>query len=219
MSILYEKTLLKNILYFVLKKLFQLIFNLKAEGTENLNRPTGLILAGNHSGWLDSLLLIVSCDRPIRFMVGTFVFKAPVIRELVKLAGIIPIKPGSAMEAIELAAEYVKNGDIVCIFPEGCLTLDGKLRRFRKGVAYIHKISKVPVIPFAIHGGFEAWSRRQKLPKPYKITVNFGEPILGFALDNNKLAKELQHRVLSMKNVLSDRESILEDAYSFISYQ
>ncbi len=184
------------------------VFSLKYDGRHYLNRQTGpVILAGNHTGWLDSFIVASASSRRVRFLVVDWVFKIPFIGFMVTILGGIPVKSNRGSDAIETAQKYLARGDSICIFPEGRLTEDGNIAKFHKGVAKLHQLSKCPIVPFAIYGGFEAWGYNQRFPKPHKIVIHFGVPFTRLDLPSNEEINELSQIIGSMKEAITRQET------------
>ena len=116
-------------------------------------------------------------------------YKLPVLNKFFKLMFAIDIHPGaghkSVAHSLQTAKEELKAGHVVCIFPEGKLTRDGKLNEFRPGFETVMKDMDCPVIPIYMHnawGSIFSWERGKvfkKWPKkiPYPITIEYGEPL------------------------------------------
>ncbi len=199
---LFDKQFAHFVLRTIINSTFKTFYPVKVEGLENIPKKGKVILAGNHTGWFDSFILTVACARPIWFFTGTFAFTIPVIKYIINYLNVIPVVPPKGKEALEKAVTCLNKGNILCIFPEGRLTSDGSINRFRKGVSYLHKESKAPIVPFAISGGFEAWSWGQKLPKLSKISIQFAQQLNMQDADDSKITTELQSRVQFVKNAL-----------------
>jgi len=146
----------KSTLLYKLLKPFVVIFTRLLWKVSILNNKVipkngGALIVGNHSSWIDTLLLTSSClKRPIWFFTGEFILKVPFMGALVRQLCIIPVDNKQGKIAVQQAIEKINSGQIVCIFPEGELTRTGDLLRFRKGVAVIQKATNAPVIPFFI---------------------------------------------------------------------
>ena len=90
----------------------------------------------------------------------------------------------------------MKAGEAVCIFPEGELTKNGELQRFRNGVSKIQHASNVPVIPFYVDGAYDIWSKKQKKQLFFKpIKLRFGKPFLPTAQSDTDVASEIKSKV------------------------
>lgn len=191
--------------------IFKIFFPIQVEGREYISDKGKIILAGNHTGWVDTLILQGACKRPIWYVTGPTAFEMPLVRKLVKMCNVIPLQYGKGIFALDAAVNKLNGSEVVCIFPEGRLTEDGKLQKFHRGVAYLHKASKAPIIPFVIQGGFEAWAYNKPFPKFRKIVIQFGQPI-NMVEENDKIVvDELKSRVQFIKDSLERREKSLYD--------
>ncbi len=202
-----------------LKAVLRMFFQFQLEGQQYLHNKGPVILAGNHTGFLDSPLVIASFNRPIRFLVAEQVFSWPVIGWIVRRAGVIPVRPGKGPSAYQEALERLKRGEAIGIFPEGKLSADGSIASFHKGAARLHLESGAPIVPFVIQGGFEAWPWRRRLPRLRKVIIQFGVPIRSrhwatgssrgaphSPLDEQALTTELEQIIRFMKGALERRE-------------
>ncbi len=201
---------LSTLVYFTIRFFARLImrlcFSLEYDGLHYVREQKGpIILAGNHTGWLDTLALGVACNRRIRFLAAEWVTKWPVLGHMIVALGGIPVRPGKGAQAIEDAAKCLANGDNVCIFPEGALSVDGNLAQFRIGVSKLHKESGCPIIPFAIYGGYEAWPYNRPLPRFHKIAIHFGVPLIKLYSTLGETTRELEDMVGFMKASLERR--------------
>jgi 1-acyl-sn-glycerol-3-phosphate acyltransferase len=118
------------------------------------------------------------------------IFRAPIVRTLASGMKAIPIASAkddaTVLErAFDSAAAALREGELVCIFPEGRLTRDGEIAGFRAGLTRIVAETPVPVIPMAIAGLWGSmFSRRtpkiwQRLPRKlwHRVVVSVGEPV------------------------------------------
>lgn len=115
------------------------------------------VLVCNHVSFVDALLIAGSVRRPVRFVMYYKIFRIPVLNFIFRTAGAVPIAGRNEdaetyEKAFAKVAEYLREGELVCIFPEGMLTLDGEMNEFRGGVERIIEETPVPVIPMALQG-------------------------------------------------------------------
>jgi acyl-[acyl-carrier-protein]-phospholipid O-acyltransferase/long-chain-fatty-acid--[acyl-carrier-protein] ligase len=115
------------------------------------------------------------------------------------LAGCIPITARRAKEAVRVAGDCVRAGDVVCLFPEGQLTRTGTLLRLQRGYELIARQANAAVVPvwmdqlwgsiFSFKGGrfFRKWPRSL----PYRVSVAFGQPIAADEADIATVREEL----------------------------
>ena len=194
-----------------LKTILRLFFRFQVEGGHYLQQRGPVILAGNHTGLLDSLLVFASFKRPVRFLASEHVFTWPVIGWIVRRVGVIPVKPGKGGGAYRETVERLGRGEAIGIFPEGKLTTDGSIARFHKGVARLHLESQAPIVPFVIQGGFEAWPWKSLFPRPRKVVIQFGPPLEHKHLSEEALTAELEQTIRFMKEAIDRRERRLAD--------
>ncbi|MBY8947886.1 MFS transporter [Pseudomonas sp. SH10-3B] len=115
------------------------------------------LLVCNHVSFVDALLIGGAVRRPIRFVMYYKIYRLPVLNFIFRTAGAIPIAGRNEdiqiyEKAFTRIAQYLKDGELVCIFPEGKLTSDGEMNEFRGGVTRILEETPVPVIPMALQG-------------------------------------------------------------------
>jgi acyl-[acyl-carrier-protein]-phospholipid O-acyltransferase/long-chain-fatty-acid--[acyl-carrier-protein] ligase len=164
--------------------LVRLLYRVQTVGQERLPRG-GFLLLPNHITWVDALILLIACPRPIRFMIAEEFYRNRWLHPFLHLVRCIPITPRKAKDAMRLAAEMIRDGEIVCVFPEGELTRSGVLGGLRRGYELIARQAEAPVVPvwldqlwgsiFSFQGGrfFLKWPRHF----PYPAMVEFGAPL------------------------------------------
>jgi 1-acyl-sn-glycerol-3-phosphate acyltransferase len=143
------------------------IYKIKYKGRKNIpSDGAGLIIA-NHVSFVDWFILTATARRPIVFIMDHNIFKLPVVGFLFKLAKAIPIAPASEdpdakKKAFIKVGECLEEGSLVCIFPEGKLTGDGKMDTFKPGMLKILEKNPVPVIPIGLNGLWESIFAKNK---------------------------------------------------------
>ncbi len=115
------------------------------------------LLVCNHVSFVDALLIGGAVRRPIRFVTYYKIYNLPVLNFIFRTAGAVPIAGRNEDlliydQAFKKIAEYLKNGELVCIFPEGKLTTDGEINEFKSGLTRVLQDTPVPVIPLALQG-------------------------------------------------------------------
>ncbi|KTB87208.1 MFS transporter [Pseudomonas syringae] len=115
------------------------------------------LLVCNHVSFVDALLIAGAVRRPIRFVMYYKIYQLPVLNFIFRTAGTIPIAGRNEdMDIYETSfkriAQYLAEGELVCIFPEGKLTTDGEINGFKNGMSRIIQETPVPVIPLALQG-------------------------------------------------------------------
>lgn len=147
--------------------LINLFYRLRPVGLENVPDKGPAVVVCNHVSYMDPILLAGSVKRPMRFVMYYRIFHIPLLRYFFEHMGAIPI--AGAMEneqmlreAFERIDEELAAGNVVCIFPEGAITRDGEIQRFRRGIEKALARRPVPVVPVALGGLWGSWFSRRK---------------------------------------------------------
>jgi len=185
--------------------IFRIFFPVEVLGRENLSKDKPIIIAGNHTGWVDTLIIQTACKRPVWYITGPVAFNLPVVKHIIKYFNVIPLEFGKGLKALDGGVNKLLQGEVICIFPEGRITEDGNLQKFNRGVSILHKQSKVPIVPFAIQGGREAWAFDKAAPTFRKVVIQFDTPINMPEDDEKVIVNELRTRVYNLKEALEER--------------
>lgn len=198
---MYIYTLLPEFLMrFLAWILINLFYRVHTTGLENIPEKGPAVVVCNHVSFMDPILLGGSIRRPMRFVMYYKIFQLPLLRFFFRHAKAIPIASAREDEqlmndAFDKVDDELKAGNIVCIFPEGAITRDGEVQRFRPGIEKIIARRAVPVIPVSLGRLWGSWfSRRKgggirKLPGRLfaRVPVNIGEPVAASEVTAAKL--------------------------------
>jgi len=127
-------------------------------GLENLNVGGSCILMPNHQSNFDIPVLLGCLPIQFRWLAKAELFKIPIFGRGMRGCGYISIDRSnrkSAFQSLAEAAEKIRNGVSVLIFPEGTRSLDGKILPFKKGGFVLSVDAGVPIVPIVI---FNTWS-------------------------------------------------------------
>jgi 1-acyl-sn-glycerol-3-phosphate acyltransferase len=118
---------------------------------------------------------------------------------LIRSINAIPIdREGFGIAGIKESLRRLKRGEMVLIFPEGTRTPDGEIKQFRPGITSLAVRSRSAILPVAIAGAFQCWPKSQTFPRPGKIRVHYGRPILPQeyeGLNEEELVNLVENRV------------------------
>ncbi len=155
-----------------------LMYRVKVYGKENIPQDGAVLILSNHQSFLDIMLCQGWLRRPFYYvprdtlfvgfwgwMIDSF-YTIPINQEQVGI---------KSMRAI---IDVLKHGHIVCLYPEGGRTLDGKIDETKPGFSLLVRRSGAVMLPMVIDGIFERWPRGQKYPKfGGRVGVMYGKPI------------------------------------------
>jgi len=191
---------------YLLRQIFKVYFRFQVEGLPNLPKENPFIIAPNHASYLDGFLIAASLPKELiknTYFVGAKEYFEGKIGDIIaKHFHVIPVDTQSSVkETLIKSAAILKSKKNLVIFPEGARTRNGKLLPFKKGVAILSKELKVPIVPTAIKGSYEAMKIGDIFPKPKKIVVRYGWPLLYYEFSYDEIIGRLEEAVQSLLNL------------------
>ncbi len=175
---------------FIVWMLVNIGYRLKTRGLENIPDEGPAVVVCNHVSYMDALVVVGCCRRPIRFVMDHQIFRIPLLNFVFRTAGAIPIasareNPKLLERAYDRVARYLEEGEVVGIFPEGRLTPDGAIGPFKSGIEQIIQRTPAPVVPMALRGMWGSFFSRRygkamsHFPRRFwsRIELTAGEPV------------------------------------------
>lgn len=172
--------------------LAHVLYRLRVRGAEHLPTRGPAVLVANHVTFVDWLIIASATPRPVRFVMDVAYAHPPLVGRLLRDAKVIPIAsakrdPALLEAAFDAISAALKDGELVCIFPEGRLTTDGAVGPFRRGIERILQRDPVPVIPMYLDGLFGSFFSRSPARRAFRriwsrITLTIGAPLSPVAL-------------------------------------
>ena len=166
------------------------VYRMRYAGRERVPRNGAAVIVSNHVSFIDWFVITAASRRPVHFVMDHRMFKNPFLGWAFRLSKAIPIAPAKEDAALKEKAfveisKVLKNGNLVCIFPEGAITRDGAMGPFKPGVERILAADPVPVIPMALTGLWGSFFSRKSgsamssVPKPSRriIGVTVGDTL------------------------------------------
>jgi 1-acyl-sn-glycerol-3-phosphate acyltransferase len=189
--------LLKHV---VLGPVLKAIFRPQVDGLANVPASGPVILACNHLSFSDSIFTPLVVKRQVTFVAKAEYFtgkgiKGRLMRLFFTATGTIPVDRAggkAAQAALDTLLRVLRAGGVAGIYPEGTRSPDGRLYRFRTGVARLALRSGAPVVPVGIAGTREVQPPGSKWWHRKPVRVSFGAP-MSFG---HRAAEERSARVL-----------------------
>jgi acyl-[acyl-carrier-protein]-phospholipid O-acyltransferase/long-chain-fatty-acid--[acyl-carrier-protein] ligase len=173
---------------FVMRCFLNLCFRVNVEGDHHIPQEGPALLVANHVCYVDALFVGLASPRTARFMMRRIFYDMPVGRHFFRMLRAIPVEtntPRAITIALRDAHQHLAGGDMLAIFPEGHITLDGEIKEFKRGYERMVRGLEVPIIPIGIAGVYghplsckngDAFRSWEKLWRP-RITVRVGVPL------------------------------------------
>ncbi|MEA4912271.1 MAG: lysophospholipid acyltransferase family protein [Oscillospiraceae bacterium] len=167
----------------ILNPVAHLIFRLSCEGRDNIPATGAVVIASNHINLIDPGLHAFCIRRTFRTMAKAELFRTKVLAFILRPLGAFPVTRGKAdKRSFTTAADVLRAGDALLIFPEGTRSKDGSLGLFKAGAVALCAMTGAPVVPAAM-----VERKHLRLFDPVKII--YGQPMsceqLGLAGETN----------------------------------
>jgi len=170
-------------------------------GAEKLDWERTYIFMCNHASNLDPPIVIPVMPKRTSVLVKKELFRVPILGWGMRLASLVPVNRqnrDAAIASLRSAAEVLRSGISMTVWPEGSRSRDGRLLPFKKGPFYLAMESGVPLVPITLVGTHEIWPKGEFVVHPGTATVIFHEPIDPAAFpDQDALMNAVRERIRS----------------------
>lgn len=176
--------------FFLITRVLRLLLpRVAVTGLEHLPREGPYIISPNHQSYVDPFIvngvLPYHVFRQLFFVGAAEYFETPLTRWLAKQGNLMPVDPdANLVPAMKAGAFGLSHGKILMLFPEGERSIDGTVKRFKKGATILSRQLNVPIVPVAIKGAFEVWPRNRRLNwrvllpwSGHRVHVAIGPPV------------------------------------------
>ena len=180
----------------------------RVHGMENADSGEPHIFASNHVSWFDVPSLAKVLPR-YKFVAKAELFKVPIFGRAMRSVGMIEIQRDNrkaAFGAYDVAAERIRAGNSVVVFPEGTRGHAYPLRPFKKGPFVLAIAAGVPIVPIIVHGTIEVMPKGSLWVHPGTIDIHLLEPVSTTGVDYD-------HREALMQKVRTRMADAMRELY------
>ncbi len=173
-----RRSAIRRILRALLRGFFRCCTRLEVRGTAHIPPEGGIVVAMNHLGHLDPLLVIAALPRESEVIALADLYRVPITGQAIRLYDVIPVQRDQLdRNVIRRSLAALQAGMPLILAPEARQSLTGALERARHGAAYLAWHADVPVLPVAITGtaAGEAYAAFRRLQRP-RLSITFGPP-------------------------------------------
>lgn len=188
-ALLSPRPILEPLLFLLGRLVPRVMGGVQVSGLEHLPKDGAFLICPNHQSYVDPFF--VCGVLPYRTLARAFFvgaveyFETPLMAWVARKIHCVPVDPDSNLvPAMKAGAFGLAHGKVLILFPEGERSIDGTVKRFKKGAPILSRHMGVPVVPVAIKGAYEVWPRggrfnwRGLLPwSRSRVVIQFGPPI------------------------------------------
>jgi 1-acyl-sn-glycerol-3-phosphate acyltransferase len=177
------------------RSLSSLLWGINFYGVEHIPNSDGLIIAANHQTYIDPFWISIPVKRPVRYLAWDKAFSWPVAGKLIRILGAWPLEvEGKDSRSIRRSIQWLRNGGVVVIFPEGGRGLPcGGMVKFKTGAMRMALEAGVPILPVTIRGAHRVWPVGQRLPRFAKVDIIY-HPLFYPSIQDGEDARQCARR-------------------------
>lgn len=186
-------------------------------GAWRLEEGRHYLLMANHQSLTDVLALFIALPMVPGFVAKSELRRVPIFGQAMEVGGHVFLQRGrhrEAVRALRNAAEEIRAGKTVVVFPEGTRASRLEVQPFKRGVFHLAKQAQVPVVPVGIRGSADRMPRGSVVLRPGPIQVHVGQPIevdRVRALSRDELMGYVRSRICELSGLPPSR---IEDSSS-----
>jgi 1-acyl-sn-glycerol-3-phosphate acyltransferase len=147
---------------------------------EKIDTAVTYIFMSNHASNLDPPILCPLIPRRTSILAKKSIWRIPILGPALTMAEIVPVDRehrSSAIQSIRRAAEVMRHGVNMTLFPEGTRSPDGRMLPFKKGTFHLAMETGFPIVPITVLGTYEMMPRGNMLVRPGTVTIVFHPPV------------------------------------------
>jgi 1-acyl-sn-glycerol-3-phosphate acyltransferase len=161
------------------RALFATWFRCRYCNPERVPLTGPVILASNHASFMDPPLVGAGLSRQVNYLARNTLFNTRVVGAVLQSWKVVPVdREGGGGAGLKAILERLLEGGAILLFPEGTRSTDGALRPAKSGIGLTVIKSSGVVVPVRVFGTFEAWPRHAKFPRPRRLVVKYGRPMV-----------------------------------------
>ncbi len=180
-----------RMIWFLLQPLLKIFFRFTVQGRKQIPSSGPVLLAANHNTYLDPPLIALGVWRHISYIAKKELFDIPVLNSVIRWFGTHPVARGQGdTKAVKTALRILREGKVLLMFPEGTRSSDGNLQPLEPGTAWLSLKTGAPVVPICLLGTNRALPRKALFPRPYRIRMLVGSPVVPKIEESKKVEQE-----------------------------
>ncbi|MDO5715042.1 MAG: lysophospholipid acyltransferase family protein [Tissierellia bacterium] len=185
--------MLYRFLQFIFFILLKIIYRVEITGKEYIPQKGPFILCSNHQSIIDPVIITANFKIPIHWMAKKELFEHKFFGSFISTLGAFPIdRQGNDIKAIKTAMRYIKNGEVIGIFPEGTRMKEKNYSQIKAGTALIAHRTKASVLPVYIEGNYKIF---RKMKIHFRPAIHFDSRVKLTSEEYEGLSQDIMRRI------------------------
>lgn len=184
-----------------------------AKGLENVDPTVPRIYMTNHQSYLDVFGLLSVLPVDFKFLMKQELMRIPLLGFSMKRAGYIGIEredPRKAVESMRAAAQRIRAGASVLIFPEGTRSEDGSLQAFKRGGFNLAIRAGCEIVPIGIGGSGRLLPKGSFRVRQGTFAITVGRPIPAARYRKKTIDLLMEEVRAAIERLKDESEELLE---------
>ena len=162
-----------------------------------LPKNQGVVVVANHISGLDPILMVLACDRPLRFLIAKEEYQRWGLQWFFRQVGCIPVDRAAKPEvALRAARRALAAGEAVALFPQGTIQLETQQPVLKKGALWLAVQANCAIVPLHIQGVAGAGQTLGAIVRPSaKASLSAHPPLQCSSMSKSCLA-QLEKQIL-----------------------
>lgn len=176
-------------------------------GAEHIVPGASYVVMANHVSYADIVALFIALPVIPGFMAKRELLRVPFLAAALRAGGHVIVDRGrheKAMKAVQSAAQQVREGRTVLVFPEGTRGDSETIGEFKSGGFRLARQAGVPIVPVGLRGTGRIGPKHSVLFWPGRVEVHIGEPLSAAeiqALDHSALVRQVRGRIVTLSGI------------------
>jgi len=193
------------LLYHFFRMVLRLGWNLRVECLDRLPARGPFIITPNHASEVDPIVVASALPFRVTFLAGRELDRFPLLFAIITLFNPVFVRRGTAdVGALKACLDRLARGEVLVVFPEGGVVQPG-MGTLHEGAAFLAIRAQVPVVPVALIGLTKMWPLGARFPRPSRVTVRIGDPIVPPGRTDGQRTAELIAMIRTALDGLLDR--------------
>jgi 1-acyl-sn-glycerol-3-phosphate acyltransferase len=174
---------------------------LELHGAEQMATDGAYVIVANHASYMDIPALFAALPKLPQFLAKRELSRIPFLGTALRSGRHLLVARGdhaSARSSLESAADHLKAGAAILIFPEGTRSTQDAIGPFKTGAFRLAKMGQVAILPVGISGTRRILPKHGRTIKPGKVRVRIGAPIVAEDVQSiplNELSEQVRSRL------------------------
>ncbi|HEX2872549.1 MAG TPA: lysophospholipid acyltransferase family protein [Polyangiaceae bacterium] len=177
----------------------------EVQGAEHMRPDGAYVIVANHASYMDIPALFATLPKLPQFMAKRELARIPFLGAALRAGRHVLVSRGNhgtARSSLDTAAEHLKAGAAILMFPEGTRSTKDSIARFKTGAFRLAKLGDIAILPVGISGTRYVLPKHGRLIRRHRVSVHIAAPLSATEVRDTPL-NQLSERTRALLSELS----------------